>query len=365
MTAPLSSPDPTDGTDPTFGTDRTDGLDHTGALDRADGPSGPPGAHPSVDELADLAEGLVEPAAAAEALHAHLAGCAECRETAEALTEVQALLGAVEPPAMPEDVAARLDAALAAAAAEPPPVPAEGPDAPQEAAAPADRSVAPTGPSRPVPAPFPASTRPPGRPTAASTSTGPGRPRTRRRRFALLVGAAAVLLGAGLGGSLLFSSADQRASDTAAVSAGTPAAGVMPGGTPRSAKAETGAGPGNGGSSTGGTVYRDDQLAAQVQQLLARTGATPDGPAKPSRPSGAASEAPPTDGQQGIAGEHGATTCPPPADGRLLATDTGSYGGAPVEVLVYAAPGQPGQLDVYLRAAGCGPVLLQRTVPAR
>ncbi|MEU6231995.1 hypothetical protein [Kitasatospora sp. NPDC047058] len=337
MTAPLSSPDPT---------------------------AGPSGPHPSVDELADLAEGLVEPAAAAGALRAHLAGCAECRGTAEALAEVQALLGAVEPPAMPEDVAARLDAALAAAAAEPPATPAEGPGAPQEAAGPADRSTVPAGPSRPAPAPSPAPTGPPGRPTAAAAPAGPGRSRTRRRRFALLAGAAAVLLGAGLGGSLLFSPADQRASDTAAVSAGTPAAGLMPGGAPKSAKAETGGGPASS-PGMGGTAYREDQLAAQVQQLLARTGATPDGPAEPSRPSGTASAAPPADGQQGITGEHGATACPAPADGPLLATDTGSYGGAPVEVRVYAVPGQPGQLDVYLRSPGCGPVLLQRTVPAR
>ncbi|MGW4898167.1 hypothetical protein ACWEQL_38885, partial [Kitasatospora sp. NPDC004240] len=79
-------------------------------------PSFPAGSHPDVDELADLAEGLVEDAATADALQRHLAGCADCRGTTDALGEVRALLGAAETPPMPQDVAARLDATLAAEA---------------------------------------------------------------------------------------------------------------------------------------------------------------------------------------------------------------------------------------------------------
>ncbi|MBP0453915.1 hypothetical protein J5Y04_30890 [Kitasatospora sp. RG8] len=340
MTAPLSSPD-------------NDPVEPHAAEPHAAGP------HPSVDELADLAEGLVGSADDAEALRSHLAGCAECRETAEALAEVQALLGSAEPPAMPADVAARLDAALTAAADERD-TPAEGPGAPRQASAPAGPAGAPARPSGPAPAPSPAPLGPPGRPATSAAGTGPGRSRSRRRRTALLLGTAAALLAAGLGGSLLFSPADRKASDTTAVSAAAPTAGAMPSGTPKSARAE---------HANGGTVYRDDQLAAQVQQLLARAGVTPDGSAQASGqasgPSTGKSEAPPTDAQQGIAGGPGAAACPAPADGPLLATDTGSYSGAPAEVLVYAVPDQPQKLDVYLRSPGCGPVLLHRTVPAR
>ncbi|MFF2046029.1 hypothetical protein ACFVVX_36970 [Kitasatospora sp. NPDC058170] len=316
MTAPLSSPDPA-------------------------------GPHPSVDELADLAEGLVESAGTAETLRRHLAGCAECRETAEALAEVQALLGDAEAPPMPADVAERLDAALAAAAA--------GADAaeavdkavrgPQEPSRSGHRGQSPTRPAHPATA----ASAPPGRPTAgtgltAPGSTGPGRPRRRRAR--LLLGAAAALLAVGLGGALLLQPGDRQPSDSTAARADAPAATSVPvPGTPP--RPEAG----------GGTAYREDALAGQIQQLLAR-GTGPGSPgAKPSA-------GPPVDGEQGIRG-HGATACPAPVDGTPLATDLGSFAGAPAEVLVYAVPGRPDQLDVYLRTPDCGPVLLHRTVPTR
>ncbi|MEY9870831.1 hypothetical protein ABH931_000285 [Streptacidiphilus sp. MAP12-33] len=71
-------------------------------------------AHPDVELLAEHAEELL-PAEQSAGLTAHLDSCAECRETYAALAELTALLGD-EPDAgpMPEDVAARIDAALAA-----------------------------------------------------------------------------------------------------------------------------------------------------------------------------------------------------------------------------------------------------------
>ncbi|GAA2806288.1 hypothetical protein RMN57_20065 [Kitasatospora sp. CM 4170] len=356
MTAPLSSPEPT-------------------------------AAHPSDDELADLAEGLIESAAGTEALRRHLDGCAECRGTVEALGEVRALLGSVEPPTVPADVAARLDAALAAAVAERDAAehdaaergaaerrtddgadgPAAGPQSARKAARGHREGTAPATPSRPAPgpssAPLAPSGRPPGRPAGPSAGTGPGRARPRRRRFGLLLGAAAVLIGAGLGGSLLLSMPDRTATDTAAVSVGAPAAGAVPSpaasaGPARSPKAE---------QAGGGTVYRDDQLADQVRHLLAGTGPTTDGPVKPARPSTTTGGAPPADAQPGIAGGQSSPACPAPApaDAPLLATDRGSYAGAPAELLVYGVPGRPDQLDVYLRSPDCGPVLAHHTVDAR
>ncbi|MFI9327626.1 anti-sigma factor family protein [Kitasatospora sp. NPDC052868] len=316
MTAPLSSPDPT-------------------------------GPHPGVDELADLAEGLVESAETAEALRRHLADCPECRETTEALAEVQALLGAAEAPPMPADIAERLDAALAAAATETDA--AEAVDkavrGPQEPSRPGHRGEGPTRPARPATA----ASAPPGRPAAGTPSTAPGSPgpgRTRRRRARLLLGAAAALFAVGLGGALLLQPDDRRSSSTSAARADAPAATSVPAaGTPPRPEAD------------GGTAYREDALAAQIQQLLAQGG-------RPGSPAAKPSAGPPVDGEQGIRG-HSATACPAPVDGTPLATDRGSFAGAPAEVLVYAVPGHPDQLDVYLRTPDCGPVLLHRTVPTR
>ncbi|MFJ9946376.1 hypothetical protein [Kitasatospora sp. NPDC091207] len=319
---------------------------------------GPLEAHPSVDELADLAEELVEPDAA-RALRRHLDGCADCRDTAEALAELGTLLGEVPAPAMPADVAARLDAALAAAAAETDAAgtadaatrvrsAAEAPDAPHTAAAPPGRTQGPATAAHPATAPV----APPARRTTATSPAGPGRPRPRRRRAGLLLGAATALLAVGLGGALLLRPAEPRGADASAVRAG---AAVATGAASGSAT-----GPAEPKLSTGGTVYQDELLAAQVQQLLARTGATTDGPAKPFSPSAA----PPAAGEQGLTGGGGTPACPAPATGPLLATGHGSYAGAPAELLVYGVPDRPERLDVYLRAPDCGPVLLHRTVPA-
>ncbi|MFD7579624.1 hypothetical protein [Kitasatospora sp. NPDC059817] len=313
------------------------------------GPTGPAEAHPSVDELADLAEGLVESADAARTLRRHLDDCAECRETADALGEVQALLGAVEAPPMPADVAARLDAALAAAAAS-----AATEEEAENAPLAASRAATPTLPPRAAAAPA----APPPRPAAP---TGPGRPRPRRRRAGLLLGATAALAAIALGAALLLHPADQD-DQHPTLSAGAPASaslgtGASPG-TAQSPRADHAAG--------AGPTYRDDQLAAQIQQLLARSGTAPGlrptGPAKPSA-------AMPADGRQELTTQASPPSSPPScqalAEGVPLATDHGSYAGAPVEVLVYPAPGRPGFADVYLRSPDCGPVVLQRTVPTR
>ncbi|MFD9594270.1 hypothetical protein ACFWA9_16135 [Kitasatospora sp. NPDC059973] len=335
MTAPLSSPDPV-------------------------------GAHPSVDELADLAEELVEPAAA-EALRTHLAGCADCRETAEALAELATLLAGAPAPVMPADIAARLDAALAAAAADADPADpgtprTTAPDGPHTGTGAPSRSVDQAAAPRPATAPL----GPPRRPATANSATGPGRHRPRRRRAAVLLGAAAALLAVGLGSSLLLRPAERQTADTASARAAATAPSAGP-------KAQL---------STGGTAYQDDRLAAQVQQLLARTGATPDGRAETSgsaappadggpglgpgatRKPSASSAPAPTDGGPGLGQGGSAPACPAPADGPLLASERGSYAGDPAELLVYGVPGRADRVDVYLRAPDCGPVLLHRTIPA-
>jgi hypothetical protein len=68
--------------------------------------------HPSVDELADAAEGLLDPALAA-AVEAHVTQCQSCQSTAADLRRVTELLAADPAPPMPVAVASRLDSVLA------------------------------------------------------------------------------------------------------------------------------------------------------------------------------------------------------------------------------------------------------------
>ncbi|MFE5240519.1 MULTISPECIES: hypothetical protein [unclassified Streptomyces] len=135
--------------------------------------------HPEVEEISDLTEGLLPPSRET-ALRRHLDTCEQCAEIHASLEEIRSLLGSMtahEP--MPDDVAERIDAALAAEAAVAPDT-APAPDVPtsvvhvsretQELAA--EGTVAP---------------RPAGRPRG---STGPGRNPARRRRRTVFLGTA-------------------------------------------------------------------------------------------------------------------------------------------------------------------------------
>ncbi len=91
--------------------------------------------HPSRDTLADAAEGLLQPDAAA-VVETHVAGCRDCRAELAAYSEVGTILATAPTPAMPVDVSRRLSSVLAAeqSAREVSPVlravPGSGPDAP-------------------------------------------------------------------------------------------------------------------------------------------------------------------------------------------------------------------------------------------
>jgi hypothetical protein len=75
--------------------------------------------HPSVEEISDLLAGVL-PAAEAMDVNAHLAGCAACRAERDALLDVTAWLGeaGAVPVAMPREVSATIDAAIARASTE-------------------------------------------------------------------------------------------------------------------------------------------------------------------------------------------------------------------------------------------------------
>ncbi|WP_193777568.1 hypothetical protein [Streptomyces sp. E5N298] len=132
--------------------------------------------HPDVAEIADLAEGILPTARTAD-VRQHLENCALCADVYASLGEIQDLLGTLPaPPPMPDDVAARIDAALAA---EPPTGVADGARVSRETSAPVDR---PGGHARP-------------------SSTGPGRKDRRRggRRRIAVLGAVAAAAAIGLG----------------------------------------------------------------------------------------------------------------------------------------------------------------------
>ncbi|WP_329219064.1 hypothetical protein OG352_21765 [Streptomyces sp. NBC_01485] len=159
--------------------------------------------HPDVAEISDLTEGLLAPSRSAD-VRRHLDTCELCADVHASLEEIRGLLGTLPgPPRMPDDVAHRIDAALAAEAllnATPP----ESEDAPETdaSAVAVDYDADALHVSRETTT---ATDRPAGH--ARATSTGPGRKdrkRMGRRKVAVL---GAVFTAAALGlGSVLVSS---------------------------------------------------------------------------------------------------------------------------------------------------------------
>ncbi|WP_203721187.1 anti-sigma factor family protein [Streptomyces coelicoflavus] len=149
--------------------------------------------HPDVAEISDLAEGIL-PSARTTNVRRHLESCALCADVYASLEEVQGLLGTLPPPAaMPDDVAARIDAALAA---EPPPGVADDAHVSRETSAPAGR--------------------PAGHPRRSST--GPGRKDRRRggRRRIAVLGAVAAAAAIGFGSVIVSSlTGGSQSEDTA------------------------------------------------------------------------------------------------------------------------------------------------------
>lgn len=115
--------------------------------------------HPDIEEISDLTEGLLSPSRTAD-VRRHIDRCPQCDEIHSSLEEIRSLLGDL--PAdqqMPEDVVARIDAALASESLA-------QPDASSGATAPVSRETYEQPPEPTV------VDRPSGRPRGA---TGPGR----------------------------------------------------------------------------------------------------------------------------------------------------------------------------------------------
>ncbi|MFE1032220.1 anti-sigma factor family protein [Streptomyces sp. NPDC058807] len=152
--------------------------------------------HPDVAEISDLAEGLLPPSRNTD-VQRHLETCELCTDVYTSLEEIQGLLGTLPgPERMPDDVAARIDGALAA-------------EAPLSATATDDGARV----SRETPAP---TNRPAG--NARTSSTGPGRKERRRggRRRIAVLGAVAAAATLGLGSVVVSSlTGGDPADDTA------------------------------------------------------------------------------------------------------------------------------------------------------
>ncbi|MFH8881894.1 anti-sigma factor family protein [Streptomyces californicus] len=304
--------------------------------------------HPEVSEISDLIEGLLRPSRTAE-VRQHLAECDLCAETHDSLEEVRGLLAAMPAPdPMPEDIAARIDAALAAetyALAEPA-VDASA-DTRRFHVSPAEEPVvvsrettteasATTGPSS-LSSGTPAPDRPAGRPSA---STGPGRrPSTRRRRGAVFLGTAfgAAVIGAGV----FFLQAVAPSDDS----------------HPKSAS--------NGVSAadSGADSYADDTLEARVQDLLGREPGRDDPGVKkvpPEADTKSSGEAINPDADASGSPFQAPTVVVPPcvqqATGRTtpaLALDRGVYEGKDAYLVVLPHASDPSRVQGYLVAATC------------
>lgn len=134
--------------------------------------------HPDVSEISDLAEGLLSASRTEDVRH-HIDGCALCDDVRSSLEEIRELLG-TQPvsPRMPDDVAGRIDAALAAEALLNATAPAEASNVSRETVAPAEE---PTGST------LSPTDRPAGHPRG---TTGPSRRPARLRRRMTVLGAA-------------------------------------------------------------------------------------------------------------------------------------------------------------------------------
>jgi len=162
--------------------------------------------HPDVAELSDLTEGLLPPSRSTD-VRQHLDDCDLCADVYESLEEIRGLLGTLPGPArMPDDVASRIDAALAAEALLNATAPVREPGADDDLTT-VSRETSTDEVSRsPADSGSPSSSvsaeRPSGHPRGA---TGPGRPhrvRRGRRRVAVL-GTAFTAAALGLGALLL------------------------------------------------------------------------------------------------------------------------------------------------------------------
>ncbi|MFI8198068.1 anti-sigma factor family protein [Streptomyces sp. NPDC085942] len=291
--------------------------------------------HPEISEISDLTEGLLSPSRTEE-VRLHLAGCDLCAEVRDSLEEVRRLLGTMPvPEPMPEDVTARIDAALAAEA-----LPSATP--PGDASAVVSRETSSGGGAGPTAGPPPVGTgspapdRPAGRSSAAA---GPGRRPTRRRRRAAVLGTA---FGAAVIGASVF---------------------FLQSVAPSGDASKTASDSGLRAADSGAPSYAEGTLEDQVRNLLGGGAVQEDPGAKkvpPEADTKASSEALNPDAYASRNPLKAPAVAVPPcvqqATGRTtpaLALDEGEYEGENTYLVVLPHTSDPSRVQAYLVSATC------------
>ncbi|MFC8695991.1 anti-sigma factor [Streptomyces parvus] len=294
--------------------------------------------HPEVSEISDLTEGLLAPSRAAE-VQQHLAACDLCTEVRNSLEEIRGLLGTMpDPEPMPEDVAARIDAALAAEA-RPTPSTEDEPvvvsrETTTDEGATTGRTTA--GSASAMPGSTTAPDRPSGRSSAA---TGPGRRPTRRRRRTVVLGTAFGAAVIGMSVFFLQSVAPSGDATKSATDGGVSAA------------------------DSSAPAYADGTLEAQVRDLLGDE-AGPESPGarkvEPEADTKSSSEALTPEAEPSRSPMKAPAVAVPPcvqkATGRTtpaLALEEGTYRGTDAYLVVLPHTSDSSRVQAYLVASAC------------
>ncbi|MFE1799247.1 hypothetical protein ACFW9L_24225 [Streptomyces sp. NPDC059517] len=305
--------------------------------------------HPDVTEISDLTEGLLPSSRSAD-VRRHLDDCTLCADVYDSLEEIRGMLGTLPGPLrMPDDVAGRIDAALAAEALL-------NATAPGASGAGALSSVSESRPS--------ADDEPKGRSGDGSghvsretstvtdrpaghsrAATGPGRTnRPRRgRRSTVVLGAMFTAAALGLGGLLIQAMGGDGTDND-----------------PPSASPQ---------QSDSANTFAGEKLENQVADLLAKAEEEKGGGPRSSRPQGTAS----TDGPQ-VLNTPSVPSCVLQGIGRdaiPIASKEGSYEGTDAYLVVLPAATDLTQVTAYVVDSACmdkpsasgGKVLLEHTYP--
>lgn len=284
--------------------------------------------HPDVSEISDLTEGLLSGSRAAE-VRSHTASCDLCGEVLASLEEIRSLLGDLPAPEpMPDDIAARIDAALAAEALSHRSDTAAAGDVSRET-----EPIAVKLPGRPD--------RPSGH---ARAGTGPGRrPGGKRRRTTVLataLGAAALV---GMSVFLLQNApVSESQGDASAMQQDTAAPGKH------------------------SLIFSEATLQGQVDVLLkpqSDVGGSEDPGAKEHSPSAASKSSPQSAPSDAMKSESplrapavAVPACVEEGIGRnsaALAIERGTYKGTDAFLVLLPHPSEPGSVQAYVVDAAC------------
>ncbi|MFB7332246.1 anti-sigma factor family protein [Streptomyces adustus] len=276
--------------------------------------------HPDVAEISDLTEGLLSPARTTQ-VRRHLNRCELCADVHASLEEIRELLGTVPgPPRMPAEVAARIDAALAAEALLDATAPTAGglsaPTAPP-------RSARPVGDSTRVSRETSATTdRPSGHARTASTGPGHRSGRVRGRRKVVVLGVACTAAVLTLGATLLSSLWNNPSSGNTA----------------------------RGHQSKAADTFSEGKLEGQVATLLAQSTGSSEAP------NSLGAESAPGTVKPKILRQATIPPCIQKGIGRndaALATEQGIYQGTDALLVVLPNPSDSTRVAVYIVDATC------------